>query len=93
MTGKQLRAIRKAMGLTQAAFGERIKMAGNSVTRMENGRMIITPAMALLISFVARESGVDAANPRRGGKPAQGKRAHVKTAKAAAGKDRKAVQV
>jgi transcriptional regulator with XRE-family HTH domain len=91
MTGKQLRAIRKAMGLTQAAFGERIKMAGNSVTRMENGRMIITPAMALLISFVARESGVDAANPARGRKAAQGKRAHAKTAKAAAGKARKAI--
>jgi len=55
--------------------------------------MIITPPMALLISFVAREGGVDAVNPRRGRKAAQGKRAHAKTAKAAAGKARKAVQV
>jgi hypothetical protein len=49
--------------------------------------------MALLISFVAREAGVDAVNPRRGRKPAQGKPAHAKKAKTAAGKARKAVQV
>jgi transcriptional regulator with XRE-family HTH domain len=91
MTKKQLKDIRAAMGLTQAAFGERIKMSRNSVARMELGTMIVTPPMALLISFVAREAGVDATNPRRGRKLAQGKRAHAKTAKTAAGKARKAV--
>jgi hypothetical protein len=35
----------------------------------------------------------DSAYPARGRKPAQGKRAHAKTAKAASGKARKAVQV
>jgi hypothetical protein len=35
----------------------------------------------------------DSSYPARGRRAAQGKRAHVKTAKAAAGKDRKAVQV
>jgi hypothetical protein len=50
------------MGLTQAQMGERIGMTGNSVARMERGGkggMIITPPMALLISFVAREAGVE----------------------------------
>ena len=81
------------MGLTQAELAERLKIARNTVARMERELQTITPPMALLISFVAREAGVDAANPRRGGKAAQGKRAHAKTAKVAAGKARKAVQV
>jgi transcriptional regulator with XRE-family HTH domain len=88
---KQLKTIRDAMGLTQAELAEKLKMARNSVARMESGRMIITPPMALLISFVAREAGVDTAYPARGRKPAQGKRAHAKTAKTPAGKARKAV--
>lgn len=93
MTRKQLRAIRAAMDLTQAEFAAELKISRNSVARMETGGMIITPPMELLIQFVAREAGVDAVNPARGRKPAQGKRAHAKTAKVAAGKARKAVQV
>jgi transcriptional regulator with XRE-family HTH domain len=50
------------MGLTQAELAQKLKMARNSVARMESGRMIITPPMALLISFVAREAGVDVAS-------------------------------
>src|SRR5262245_40221062 len=33
MTGKELRAIRKGMGLTQVGFAERIRVARNSVVR------------------------------------------------------------
>jgi transcriptional regulator with XRE-family HTH domain len=47
------------MGLTQAELAEKLKIARNSVARMESGRMIITPPMALLISFVAQEAGVE----------------------------------
>ena len=47
------------MGLTQAEMAERIGMTRNSVARMERGEMIVTPPMALLISFVAREAGVE----------------------------------
>jgi len=65
MTRKQLKIIRERMRLTQAELGEKVKMARNSVARMESGRMIITPPMALLISFVAREAGVDASHPQR----------------------------
>jgi len=93
VTAKQLRAIREAMGLTQAAFAAELRITRNTVARMESRRQAITPPMALLISFVAREAGVDASYPARGRKPAQGKRAHAQTAKAATGKTRKAVQV
>ena len=74
MNGQQLRDTRKQMGLTQAELAERLKIAGNSVARMDRGEMIVTPPMALLISFVARVAGVDAAHPARGRKRAQGKR-------------------
>ncbi|MDP2601898.1 MAG: helix-turn-helix transcriptional regulator [Deltaproteobacteria bacterium] len=63
MTGKQLRAIRDQMKVTQVEFAAKIGMAGGSVARMERGVMIITPSMALLISYVAKEAGVD---PQRG---------------------------
>ena len=41
MTGKQLRAIRTSLGITQAEFGAKIAMAGNSVARMERGEIIV----------------------------------------------------
>lgn len=91
MKPKELKSIRIAMGLTQEELADRLRITRNSVARMERGEMIITPPMALLISYVAREAGVDAVNPARGRKPAQGKRAHAKTAKTAARKTRKAV--
>jgi len=59
MTREELKNIRSRMGLTQAELAQKLKMARNSVARMESGRMIITPPMALLISFVAREAGVE----------------------------------
>jgi transcriptional regulator with XRE-family HTH domain len=93
MTPKQLKQIRAAMGLTQAELAARLRLWRNTVARMESGLQAITPSMELLIGYVAREAGVDAVNPARGRKPAQGKRAHSKTAKVAAGKARKAVQV
>jgi transcriptional regulator with XRE-family HTH domain len=67
--GEQLRAIRKAMGLTQAQLAERIAMTSSSVARMEQGVMIVTPPMALLISYVAREAGVDLSVDARTGGP------------------------
>jgi transcriptional regulator with XRE-family HTH domain len=64
MTREQLRTIRDRMGLTQAGLAEKLKVARNSVARMESGRMIITPPMALLISFVAREAEVERGRQR-----------------------------
>jgi len=71
MIGKQLRTVRYAMGLTQAQLGERLRITQNSVARMERGLVTITPSMELLISYVAREAGVDiqASHARRGRKP------------------------
>jgi transcriptional regulator with XRE-family HTH domain len=63
VTRKQLKAIRAQMFLTQAEFAAKLRMARNSVARMETGGMIITEPMALLISYVAKEAGVD---PQRG---------------------------
>lgn len=73
MTGKKLRAIRDQMGLTQKQLAARLKMAGNSVARMERGEMIVTPPMELLIQYVAREAGVDPAHGQasRGAAPAK----------------------
>src|SRR3989304_9978621 len=93
MTGKRVRAIRLQMGLTQVGLAVKIGMTGSSVARMEQGVMIVTEPMALLISYVAREAGVDGINAPRGRKLAQDKRAHAKTAKTAKGEIRKAVQV
>jgi transcriptional regulator with XRE-family HTH domain len=89
MTPPQLRAIRKAMGLTQAEFGDRIKMAGNSVARMERGEMIITAPMALLISYVAREAGVDTPDSGRGSRAAKDKRKHGREARPSGRKNRR----
>jgi transcriptional regulator with XRE-family HTH domain len=76
MTGKQLRLIRDQMDLTQAELAERLKVARNSVARMENGRQAITPSMELLISFVA-EAGVEAtSHSRAGSRTASDKRKH-----------------
>jgi transcriptional regulator with XRE-family HTH domain len=74
MTKKELKAVRAAMGLTQAEFAKRLKIARNSVARMESGGMIITPPMGLLISFVAREAGVDATHSQRSRSKATDKR-------------------
>ncbi len=59
MTGKQLGDIRRALGVTQHEFAAKVRMTRNSVARMERGEMIVTPPMELLISFVAKEAGVD----------------------------------
>lgn len=75
MNGKRLRAIRDRMGLTQAGLAERLKITASSVARMEQGVMIITPPMELLISFVAREAGVDPTHGQTGSRAAPGKKA------------------
>jgi len=63
MNGKELRSIRIALGLTQKQFAERLRISSNSVARMERNEMIVTPPMELLMSYVAREAGVEAIHP------------------------------
>lgn len=62
MDGKQLKAIRKRMGLTQKALADRLRVAENTVARMERNEQAITPPMELLIGYVTREPGVDLEN-------------------------------
>ena len=76
MTPKQLSAIRSRMGLTQAQFAECLRVSRNSIARMEKGGQVITPAMELLIGFVAREAVVEAAHGQRGGGSVGDKAAH-----------------
>src|SRR5262245_47607109 len=93
MTRKELREIRGRMGLTQAELAERIRVARNSVARMENGRQAITPPMELLIQYVAREAGIDPAHQGRSRGAAQDKAAHGKKPGASGGRGRKVVSV
>jgi transcriptional regulator with XRE-family HTH domain len=88
MTGKELRLIRDQMDLTQAELAERLRVARNSVARMENGRQAITASMELLISFV-REAGVGKApDSRRGSRTASDKREHRAKARTPGRKNR-----
>jgi len=66
MNKTELRAIRQRMGLTQTEFAARLRMNQGSVSRMESGKMIVTPPMELLIEMVAREARVEVAHAARG---------------------------
>ena len=89
MTGKQIRRVRHAMGLTQVEFAERVGLTGNSVARIERGAMIITKTVALLVAYVAREAGVESPHGQAsGGKAPAKKRAHRGKARIAGGKNR-----
>src|SRR5215813_5112725 len=90
MTGKELRAIRKRMGLTQAAFAALTRVSRNSVNRMENGQMIVTPPMELLIQYVAKD---EATHRQRRGRAAQDKTAHGAKPGASRGRGRKAFEI
>jgi len=52
MTRKELRSLRKAAGLTQAALAKRLGVALNTVSRWETGEARITPPMARLLRLV-----------------------------------------
>ena len=90
MTGKQLRAIRDRMGLTQAELAARLGVTASPVARMEQAVMIVTRSMELLIGYVAREAaGVDVSSHARGGRPtAAFKKAGRPGVGSAAGKSR-----
>jgi transcriptional regulator with XRE-family HTH domain len=78
------------MDLTQAEFAAKLRVTRNSVARMERGEMIVTPPMELLISFVAREAGVDVASDSGTGSGAStGKAQRHQRVGHSGGKDRK----
>jgi transcriptional regulator with XRE-family HTH domain len=79
------------MGLSQAAMGDRLRLTGNSVARMERGEVTITPSMELLIGYIAKECGVEVADSKRdrraiAGKAADGSKARHSVRRARRGK-------
>jgi len=60
MQGSELRAIRKALGLNQAAFGQAMGLTGNFIALMERGEKPIerrTELAARYLALVPREIG------------------------------------
>jgi transcriptional regulator with XRE-family HTH domain len=62
MTGQEVRAARKLLGLTQAQFGERVGVQRNTVARWERDELTVGSTAAILIALLAKQ-----ARPRRKG--------------------------
>ena len=52
MMGKELRQIRKAMGLTQGQFADRLALTSTSVARMERGEQKIMQVTILAVKYL-----------------------------------------
>jgi transcriptional regulator with XRE-family HTH domain len=52
MTGRELRRIREAMGLTQRQLAERLGMTSTSVARMERGEQKIMQVTTLAVKYL-----------------------------------------
>src|SRR5262249_18140431 len=86
MTAKELRALRKRMGLTQQQLATLTRITRNSIARMESGRMTITGPMDLLLRFV--EAGVEALDSQRSRRRAGSQRKHGAKARPTRGQGR-----
>lgn len=53
MTGKDLRALRSAIGWTQREMGDELGIHANTVARLERGDLPITKRMAQTIKLVS----------------------------------------
>jgi len=53
MTGKELKAIRKKLGLTQQRFADLVGVTRNSIARQERGEIGIRESLARLIKLLA----------------------------------------
>ncbi len=56
MTAKEVRAIRRKMGLTQQELADRVGVARNTVARWEMGAMGVRESAARLLKRLAAES-------------------------------------
>jgi putative transcriptional regulator len=54
MTGKELRQIRKGLGLTQQQLAARIGVTSNSLARWERGEVGISEPVARLVRVLAQ---------------------------------------
>ena len=55
MTGKELKSIRKSLGLTQADFAALVGVAPNSIARQERREMWIREPLARLVRLMAKQ--------------------------------------
>jgi len=55
--GKQLKAHRKALGLTQAQLGERVGMSKQQIAYYENGQRL--PSLGVTLPLLCEALGVD----------------------------------
>jgi transcriptional regulator with XRE-family HTH domain len=68
MTGKELRAIRKRMGLTQVEFAALVGVAPNSIARQERGEIGIREPLGRLVRLLANQKTSESEGKRRGKK-------------------------
>jgi len=68
MTGKELKSIRKSLGLTQADFAALVGVAPNSIARQERGEMGIREPPARLVRLMANQIMAEKEGKRRGKK-------------------------
>ena len=54
MTGKEVRRVRKLLGLTQRAFAERVGVHANSCARWERDELTVGSTAAILIRLLAK---------------------------------------
>jgi DNA-binding XRE family transcriptional regulator len=58
--GAVIRSLRKELGLTQEALGNKILLRRNTVSQMETGSSTPTPQVVVLLLQMARENGPQA---------------------------------
>ena len=54
MTGEQLRAIRRRLGLTQAALAARLGITANALARLERGERGVSETIAILARLLEK---------------------------------------
>jgi len=54
MKGAEVRRVRKALGLSQRAFGERVGVLGNTVARWERNELTVGSTAAILIRLLGK---------------------------------------
>jgi transcriptional regulator with XRE-family HTH domain len=59
MTAAQLKAIRKKLGLTQAALAELVGVTTNTIARQERGELGIGEPLARLLKLLAEQRSPD----------------------------------
>ncbi len=54
MTGREVRQVRKMLGLTQVGFAEKVGVTSNTVARWERDELTVGSTAAILIGLLGR---------------------------------------